>query len=192
MTTSRRRDNQLGYNLIEAAIVLGVAALIVGAIFAAWSSVNSQARMRRAQDQLTVIVNQIRTTYGNRNTLDASASGPDFTNALVNSGLLPDSWIVNTSSGALGNPYGGLILVTPDSMPSSSMRDAMNISFSSVPKEDCYKLANGMLGTGRSQGLVRIGPTTVNNNSSFNDIKGNVCTSGSNTITFLFSLKAGT
>jgi type II secretory pathway pseudopilin PulG len=192
MNRARRFSNQKGYNLIEAAIVLGIAGLVVGAIFAAWGAVTSQNKMRRAQDQITVIVNQIRSTYGNRNTLDNTSDGTAFTGALLSAGLLPDSWTTSNSS-VIGNPYGGNILVTPDSVSSGGSKDAMSIALSGLGQADCYKLASNMVGSGRSQGLYKVNSTAVNNTTKFTDVKSGVCTStvAPNTLTLYFSLKTG-
>ncbi len=194
MKRATRIANSQGYNLIEAAIVLGVAGLIVAGIFSAWGAVSSQNRMRRAQDQIMVIVNQIRSTYGNRSQMDNTTDGLAFTNALVNAGLLPDSWISNTTSNALGNPYGGTIVVTPDSMPSSTMKDSMNITLSQVSQKDCYKLASNMVGAARNQGLYKIDSATISTTSTFAQVKNSVCTNATspNSLRLFFSLKSGT
>ncbi|HVY12933.1 MAG TPA: type II secretion system protein [Alphaproteobacteria bacterium] len=186
----RLRQNQHGYSLIEAAIVLGIAGLIIGAVFAAWGAVNSQNKLRRAQDEMTVIVNQIRSTYASRSTID-SASGSDFTNALVNSGLLPDTWVENISgTNKLANPYGGAAVVTPEATGSdSSVKDGMSIAFDNVGKGDCYKLVRNMLGAARTQGLYKIDGADIAANNTFTDIKNSVCTS--TTTTFYFKLKTG-
>ncbi len=174
-----------GYNLIEAAIVLGIAGLVIGAIFAAWGGVTSANKLRQSEEMMTVIVGQIRTTYGNRNTLD-NVSGGVFTNALLDAALLPDSWVVNNQ---ILNPYGGNVIITPDTSGVSANKDAMNITFNKLNKADCLKLASNVLGLARTQGLFKINSTTVNETSNFSNISSAVCTSGINNISFYFKLK---
>ncbi|MBI3418562.1 MAG: hypothetical protein HY053_00305 [Proteobacteria bacterium] len=188
----RTRQNNLGFNLIEAALVLGIAGIVVGGIFAAWGAVSGANRLRRAQDQITVIVNQIRSTYGNRSHLD-DAPAPTFTNALINAGLLPDTWLENLAgTNQISNPYGGNILIEPVSSASGggASNDAILITFSAVTQADCTKLAANILGAGRTEGLIKINNISVNTSTIFKDIRGSVC--GSPGVSFTYMLRTGT
>lgn len=178
ITTFIRRQNQQGFNLIEAAIVLGIVGLILGGVFAAWGVVAGQQRIRKAYDMTTIIVQQVRSTYATRSSLD-SVTGAVFTNALINAEIIPNEWIVN--AGNLYNPWGGTVLITPETLSAS----AMNISFSQINKADCLKLANLILGAARTQGLTQIDSTTVTNTSNFTTIRGNVCSTGTLSLHFL-------
>jgi hypothetical protein len=152
--------------------------------------------MRRMQDQLTLIVNQIRSTYGNRQSME-TASAATFTNALVDAGLIPESWRQTDASNNvyLANPYGGNITIMPDKgSASATVNDAINIKVTGVNKADCMKLASNMLGAGRTQGLVKINSSDINNTTVFSDIHNSVCGTGNSStdVTFLFLLKTGT
>ncbi len=175
-----RKDNQRGFNLIEASLVLGIVGLVIGGIFAAWGTVASQQRVRKAADMTTLIVGQIRTAYAARATFDASdtASGTTFTQALVAANLIPVEFLVNNT---VKNPWGGNVLITPDTT-------GMNVSYSAVNAADCKKLANMILGNARNQGLTRIDSQTIDSTTSFSSITGSIC--GSNTLSLYFLLKS--
>ena len=179
-TALNRKQNQLGFNLIEASLVLGIVGLVIGGIFAAWGTVASQQRVRKAADMTTVIVGQIRSAYAARTTFDATdtASGATFTNALVEANLIPVDYLVNNT---VKNPWGGNVLITPDTT-------GMNISYSALNSADCKKLANMILGNARNQGLTRIDSTAVNNTTNFSGITGTIC-SGT-TLSLYFLLKS--
>lgn len=177
MNALTRKDNQHGFNLIEASLVLGIVGLVIGGIFAAWSTVASQQRVRKAADMTTVIVQQIRTAYASRTTFDTSdtASGATFTQALVTANLIPVEYIVNST---VKNPWGGNVLITPDT-------SGMNISYSSVSSADCKKLASLILGSAKNQGLTRIDSATVDNTTTFASISASICAGGNLSLYFL-------
>lgn len=180
LTALNRKHNQLGFNLIEASLVLGIVGLIIGGIFAAWGTVASQQRVRKAADMTTMIVGQIRSAYASRSTFDTTdtASGATFTQALVAANLIPVEFLVNN---AVKNPWGGNVLITPDTT-------GMNVSYSSVNSADCKKLANMILGNARNQGLTKIDAQTVDNTTNFSAIAGSLCSGG--TLSLYFLLKS--
>jgi prepilin-type N-terminal cleavage/methylation domain-containing protein len=174
-----RHNNQNGFNLIEAAIVLSIVGIVIAGVFAAWGTVTSQQRVRKATDMTTMVVQQVRTTYATRTSLE-SATGAAFTSALINAELIPSSWLSGTN---VMNPWGGVLLVTPETLSSNS---AMNISFSALTTEDCIKLANQVIINGRTQGLVQVDGTAITNTSTYGALSG-IC--GSATLSLHFMLK---
>ncbi len=177
MNAFARKQNQLGFNLIEASLVLGIVGLVIGGIFAAWSTVASQQRVRKAADMTTVIVGQIRTAYASRTTFDTTdtASGTTFTQALVDANLIPVDYIVNST---VKNPWGGNVLITPDTT-------GMNVSYSSINTSDCKKLASMILGNAKTQGLTRIDSTSITNTTTFASISASICSGGNLSLYFL-------
>src|SRR5437867_1361141 len=98
------KTHQAGFNLIEAAIVLGIVGLIVGGIWAAASSAYENMRQQSGSKQLLSLVQNIRGFY---------AQGPidvidnNLTN-LYNLGLLPSDMVIqNGSAFYLRHPWGG-------------------------------------------------------------------------------------
>lgn len=173
-------SNNLGFNLIEAALVLGVVGLIIGGIFAAWGTVSSQQRVRKAAEMTTTIVAQIRSAYASRTTFDATDvanAGQVFTNALIAANLIPADLVV---SGYVKNPWNGNILVSPDA-------SGMNIVFDNINLADCKKLTSNVLGSGRTQGLTKVAGNAVTASSTFSSLPASVCSG--NTVSFYFLLK---
>lgn len=177
LTALNRKQNQLGFNLIEAALVLGIVGLVIGGIFAAWGTVASQQRVRKASDMATVIVGQIRSAYASRTTFDSSdtASGTTFTQALVAANLIPVEFL---SGGNVKNPWGGNVLVTPDTT-------GMTVRYDTVSSADCKKLANSVLGSARNQGLTLIDGQAITTTTNFASISGNICSNGVLSLYFL-------
>ena len=64
---TRQANARAGFNLIEAAIVLGIVGLIVGGIWAAASSAYENMRQQTASKQLLSLVGNIRNYYQNAN-----------------------------------------------------------------------------------------------------------------------------
>lgn len=181
----KRLKAETGFNLIEAALALGISGLVFGAVFAAWGSVTTQNKIRKAQEMVTLAVQQLRGAYTTRNSLTASAvSGADFTNALVNAELLPSAW--QQSSGAVLNPWNGNFVVTPAVLTASTY-DGINITLTSVEKTDCLRLAANVLGSGKGQGLYQIDSQAITTTTNFTAIQTAVCTA--TTVSFFFSLK---
>jgi type II secretory pathway pseudopilin PulG len=180
-----RRQNDAGVNLIEMALVLGIIGLIVGGIFIAWGSVTTNNKLRDAGNMVTIIIQQVRSVYSNRSSME-SASGDNFTNALVQAELLPRQW--QTSSGAIQNPWGGNVLITPESYSGGSVMDGINISFGMPNQIDCWKFVNNMIGMARGEGLYRVDGVNVNVNTNFASVKSSVCTASS--LSLHFTLKS--
>src|SRR5262249_49142334 len=61
--TRRRAPSNAGFNLIEAAIVLGIVGLIVGGIWAAAGSAYENMRLQNASKSLLALVQGIRNAY---------------------------------------------------------------------------------------------------------------------------------
>lgn len=178
-----RTASYLGFNLIEASLVLGIVGLVVGGVFAAWSAVDAQNKIRRGTEQATVIVQQVRALYGTRAALD-SATGAAFTNALMDAEVLPKAWL--NDSNQLKNPWGGNVLITPDQF-TSGVNDGMNISFNNIPKTACFNFANNILSAARTQGLYKIDSAAVNTTTNFAGIRAGIC--ASSTVNVYFNLK---
>jgi prepilin-type N-terminal cleavage/methylation domain-containing protein len=181
----RTRTSNLGFNLIEVSIVLGIVGIIVGGVFAAYSSVSENNRLRKGADQVTMIVQQVRNAYANRNALE-SASGVDFTNALIGAELIPMASVVNNT---IKNAWGGNVLVTPETPAGSSANDGLNISFSGItPLSECRKFATNIFGLGRGAGLYMIDSTPVNQSTAISTVQAGSC--GTDPVSFHYRLKA--
>lgn len=172
-----------GFTLTEAAIVLGIVGLILGAIWVAAAAVYSNMRVSTANTQLMKIVQNVRTLYASSSTMDA-ATMP----VLVNAGIFPGD--TNPSGSTARNGWGGLITVAQAT--ASVAGDAFYVSFAGVPKDACINMATANSGQGRDAGLIGVSLGTYANSTTlpFNATAASaLCTGTSNTLVFTFRLK---
>lgn len=85
-----------GFNLIEAAIVLGVVGLVIGGIWYAASSVMEKQKQNAVLDMMTLAVNKMKNAL-REVPLDYYTEGEDFNSLAVGIGALPKN---------LETPYG--------------------------------------------------------------------------------------
>lgn len=183
-----RRPRSAGFNLVEVTIALGIAGLVVGGIFAALSSVNSQSKIKKATEQVTVLVSQVRANYANRGTFgttDVSATAAEFTTAIINANLAPGGWL-NSAQTSIINPWGGTLTVQ------AASTTTMTLTFNSIntSQSDCLALANTVLNIGKTNGLTLIDAQAVNATTTFASVRNNICTNASsNNLSFTFQLR---
>jgi len=63
---NHKHYQQQGFNLVEAAIVLGVVGLVIGGIWVAASAVTENRKQARMSEQVLLVVQNIRQIYGGR------------------------------------------------------------------------------------------------------------------------------
>src|SRR5882757_10048711 len=95
--SSTQRKPKRGFTLTEIAIVLGIIGLILGAIWAAASSVYNNLKANQAQQGILSAAQAVRSLY-------ATSSTTGVVNAVISApGLFPTNWASNTI-GKTGNP----------------------------------------------------------------------------------------
>jgi len=184
MATTQRKNRRFnaGFNLIEATIVMGIVGIVMGGVFVAWSAINTNTRVRNAAEQATIIIQQIRSTYANRNDFGADISAVDFASALFNSDLIPQQWNVG---GLIRNPFGGLTNVTATNATSTFALD-----FTGVNRQECIQLVSKLQASSFDQGLTTInGTNVVNNFASLVTISDTICPNNVTNASFTYNLK---
>ncbi len=125
-----------GFNLIEAAIVLGVVGLVIGGIWIAAAAVMEEWKVRKTVTDVETIARNIKNLISvtDRNAIIAANGGASLNIAptLYNSGIFPTDWI---SGGTVKNPFGGNVSVV---LLSGSAR--YEIWLYNVPQSTCPKL----------------------------------------------------
>lgn len=144
----RRMRSEQGFNLIEAAIVLGIVGLIVGGIWAAASSAYNNMRLQGATSQILVVAQNARNMFSNN---------PSDTEALTNEqsislGLVPTNMVTNVSgSNVIRSPWGSQVDVTR-----GSGDRFITIVYNDLPQASCTGLLTRLAGTGSNSGIRTI------------------------------------
>lgn len=148
MTEKNRKRR--GFNLVEAAIVLGVVGLVIGGIWVAAAAVQSNLRKSDASKGLIQIVQNVRNLYYGQ-------AGPnsevDVTTQLIQANVIPGDFIRGTTA---VNPWNGYVSVTLDS-------SSMAVQYDAVPRDACIELSsrNTNISTGIGLTQMAIGSTLV-------------------------------
>jgi len=93
--------SNVGFNLIEAAIVLGIVGLVIGGVWVAASSAYSSLRVKTASEQILAIGQNVRSTYASA-TRDAAAL---TTGQAITAGLIPSNMLATATTAR--TPWGG-------------------------------------------------------------------------------------
>lgn len=142
-----------GFNLIEAAIVLGVIGLVIGGIWVAAAAVQANLRKADASKGLIQIVQNVRNLYyGQSPTGTADVA---ITTELINARAIPGDFI----SGTLArNPFNGSVVVNLDPVNSE-----IDIVYQAVPRDACIDLTSKNTNISTGMGLTAI---RIDNNGS--------------------------
>lgn len=185
--TVRARQHQAGFNLIEAAIVLGIVGLIVGGIWAAASSAYENMRQQTASKQLLALVQGIRGYYAQAgtDTFDTNASN------IVNLGLAPNDMVINAGgTPSLRHQWGSTVTFTATAVTNYA---TFGIVFNNLKREQCANLLSRVANAARGSGLLVVTNGTANvldlsTNSSNTLAAGATCAANASP-EFVFSLR---
>ncbi len=183
-----RRDNSRkirGFTLTEAAIVLGIVGLILGAIWVAAGAVYNNQRIATTSTQLLQMVSGIRSLYAASTTVDNG----DMTENLARAGAVPKDMVDGTTF-EVTDIWDGDVTIS-----SASARTAFSIAFEDVPQEACANLLVRLTGQGRDTGFVSAGAASqipLSSRPSGITVAEAVasCSSPTNTLTFIFKLRS--
>lgn len=143
--SQRLRRKQRGLTLIEAAMVLAVATLVLAGVMLAFQTASTSGKIGDSITQLGSIQQAVRSTYSGRS---------DYAN--LDAGVLIDSKalqakMVNESSRTIRHPFNGNVEVAPAT-------NGFTVTYDAMPPEACVKLVTLDLGTGVQQ--IAVGGTT--------------------------------
>ncbi len=88
MPKKREKDTKDGFSLIELAIVLAVAGLVLGAIWAAGSAVSSRQKIQKGVETITLVADQVR-AYISSNPARTSVAEIDDLDEQIAAGFFP-------------------------------------------------------------------------------------------------------
>ena len=175
----RKTRAKRGFNLVEAAIVLGVIGLVIGGIWVAAAAVQSNLRKSDASKGLIQIVQNVRNLYYGQSPSSTGA----ITTQLINANAVPGNFINGTTA---VNPWNGAVTVSI----AGTSNDQIDIAYEGVPRDGCIELTsrNTNISTGVGLTQIVIGTVTV---TSFPYLPTTAATdcSTSNTVTWRFGLR---
>jgi type II secretory pathway pseudopilin PulG len=143
--SQRKINSEAGFNLIEAAIVLGIVGIIVGGIWVAASAAYNNMKLRDATSQILVIGQNLRSLLGN-NPNDTSLLA---TATAVQMGLAPSNMI--GPGNTLRSPWN-----TGVTIDRASGDNYVSIVYADLPSEACSGLLGRLSNSGASSGIRTI------------------------------------
>lgn len=146
-----------GFTLTEAAIVLGIVGLILGAIWVAAAAVYNNLRVGTTSNQLLSMVQNIRSMHATQQTVD-----PALTElAIARAGGIPSDMIDSPQNPGSINPaqpisdvWAGGVDIIP--FNGGVPNDSFVIGFDLVPRGACADLIVRSTGAGRDTGLLGV------------------------------------
>lgn len=187
ITNKTMNRERRGFTLTEAAIVLGIVGLILGAIWVAAAAVYNNMRTNTAQRQLLTIVQNIRSVH---------ATQPTFATMTCQqasvAGIYPSDMVTNpgVAGATCQNVWRGAVVLTAVNAGAAFQIDMVN-----VPNTSCVSLLTNTTGTSRDTGILFAGTAAPGNNPTLTSYTAATaaaqCTSTTNNhMFFVFSLKS--
>ncbi|HAX92194.1 MAG TPA: hypothetical protein DCY07_08340 [Rhodospirillaceae bacterium] len=136
-----------GFTLTEAAIVLGIVGLILGAIWVAAAAVYNNMRVSTTTNQLLQMVQSIRSMHATQQTVDAAITAE----LVAQAGGIPSDMITRDAAGVVTDVtdvWGGQVNVSQ-----GASTDSFMITFANVPQGPCSDILVRSTGPGRDTGL---------------------------------------
>lgn len=193
-----------GFTLTEAAIVLGIVGLILGAIWVAAAAVYNNLRVSTTSTQLLQMVQNIRSMHATQQTMDTTLTGHAGAVTLAQAGAIPKDMLNDQQNPTqVRNVWGEQVGIT--SFTVNAVAGAgFTVTLPGVPQGPCTDLLVRNTGAGRDSGLLEAGangtnstlaqtpgangfPITVTTALGMCNLQGTGPTA--NTINFTFALK---
>ena len=182
-----RASRRAGFNLIEAAIVLGIVGLIVGGIWAAAGAAYENMRQQNASKQLLALVQGIRGFYAQSPT-DVVETDLGKLNDL---GVLPADMVVDSGgTKSMRHQWGGS--VTIEDTTATYNIASFQVSFHDMKKDACRNFLTRSANVARGSGLLVVnsgGAEVLNFIANSSDVNTNVTCNDGATPAFVFSLR---
>jgi Tfp pilus assembly protein FimT len=147
-----------GFTLTEAAIVLGIVGMILGAIWVAAAAVYNNLRVNKTSTQLLQIAQSVRSIHSTQNAVDANITAVIVAQA---GGIPKDMLDSPTAPTSVTDIWGGAVAIGPASSSATTPNDSFYIDFPNVPSQACADLSVQTTGSGRDSGLIGVSYTAA-------------------------------
>lgn len=190
MTHQRIARQTRGFTLTEAAIVLGIVGLILGAIWVAAASVYANLRTKQTSEQILQIAQAVRALHATSTSIPAGVTMLQ----LAKAGVVPKDMLDDaTNPQFVRNVWGGNVTFTVGNQAFAG--DTFAITFAAIPQQPCVDLAVRTTGAGRDAGLLGVAPGVIYNSVFPFSVQNGItaCPSvlaAGNPLTFTFRLRA--
>jgi Tfp pilus assembly protein PilE len=153
----QRKNAEAGFNLIEAAIVLGIVGLIVGGIWAAASSAYENMRQQSGSKNLLSFAQSIRSFYANSGATSINTT----VSVAITQGLVPADMVSGTA--AMISPWGTAVTLGTGTIGSTNV---FGILYSGLTQSTCINILTRNSNASQGSGLVAVAgiatmPTTA-------------------------------
>lgn len=130
-----------GFSLTEAAVVLAVIGLTLGALWVAANIAIMNLRTSDTQKDILLLVRNMQNliTYRDGSTI---TDGQDLGPVVINGGLAPKSWVFGS---VLRSPFGGTVDIY--ALNDASPYPRFDLIFEEIPKEGCTRLVTNLSST---------------------------------------------
>ena len=187
-----------GFTLTEAAIVLGIVGLILGAIWVAAAAVYNNLRVSTTSNQLLQIVQSVRSIHATQQTVDTNLAGQAGAVLIARAGGMPQDMVTRDAAGAVTSVtdvWGGAVGIDSATSNGGVAGDSFAVTFNAVPQGACTDLLVRNTGAGRDSGLIGAGAAIANNTAfplTLTNALGSCGTTGAagNTVVFTFRLRS--
>ena len=139
-----------GFNLIEAAIVLGVVGAIIGGIWVAASAVYENYKVNKTISDTITIIENLKKSFSISDGYRIP-SNTDVTSAFLSMGGFPKDWSKNNSP---KNPFGGNVKVQ---ILNDTDWPRARVFYYGIPKSACIKLTVNISSLGSMTGTYKTG-----------------------------------
>lgn len=135
------KNHKRGFNLIEAAIVLGVVGLVIGGIWIAAAAVNDQLKVSKAASGLVYACNRATNVFP-RNLTPDSGGEIDILSSAIAANVFLSEWVNN---GVVNSPISSNVLITQHTddgwaVGIDDVQGMISVYLVEVPKKYCRRL----------------------------------------------------
>lgn len=135
-----KKAHNRALTLIEAAMVLGLFAFIVGAAMYYYGQSNTNRQVTNGLGELASVQQAVRALYGGQSDFTGIANS-----SLTDTSALPKKMVL--TSGSIRSSFGGAVTVTAADAGGGT-GSGFSVEFQNVPKEACAKMTAQDLGRG--------------------------------------------
>ena len=152
--TKMFRNEEAGRSMVEMLGVLAIVGVLSVGGISGYSKAMSKYKVNKTLDQISMLVTNIRTTYGNQNSYKDLSATNLISFELVDREMHPGG------TSKLVNPYNGTVTV---GVTTGSGNISFDVTYKALPREACASIASANWGDSAASGLVSI---KINDNAA--------------------------